>query len=270
MRWMIGGSSCHLLQLLSCFWMLWHCSSFLHGPSARFIINRSYVPVVNSCSFLFQKNEFHRTAQRLMHDTEDFPVALASPYKLGQEVKCKVMRFTPLGAVVVLADEEKKVQNVEKDNLSGGAARLNDHTTALINCKEVQLFEIARKEKPLSVGENLIGYISHIRQQDGKLSVQLRPRTGDRLPVLVKMLEDKLKASPNQYLPVGDKSSPEEIMKIVGISKNDFKRAVGTLYRRRIIEVPCAGEIKLVDVSNKSGWDFDEVDTSENDFKRRK
>lgn len=38
-------------------------------------------------------------------------------------------------------------------------------------------------------------------------------------------------------LSVGDKSSPEEIKKITGMSKNEFKKAVGNLYKQRIIEI---------------------------------
>lgn len=37
------------------------------------------------------------------------------------------------------------------------------------------------------------------------------------------------------FLPLTDKSSPEEIKAKVGMSKNEFKKAVGNLYKQRII-----------------------------------
>ena len=37
------------------------------------------------------------------------------------------------------------------------------------------------------------------------------------------------------FLPLTDKSSPEEIKSKVGMSKNEFKKAVGNLYKQRII-----------------------------------
>lgn len=37
-------------------------------------------------------------------------------------------------------------------------------------------------------------------------------------------------------LPIGDKSDPEEIRNLTGLSKNAFKRAVGKLYRQKLVE----------------------------------
>jgi len=38
-------------------------------------------------------------------------------------------------------------------------------------------------------------------------------------------------------LPINDKSSPEEIKELTRMSKNEFKKAVGNLYKQRIIEI---------------------------------
>ena len=38
-------------------------------------------------------------------------------------------------------------------------------------------------------------------------------------------------------LSVGDKSDPEEIADVVGLSKKNFKDAVGLLYRQNIVDV---------------------------------
>ena len=38
-------------------------------------------------------------------------------------------------------------------------------------------------------------------------------------------------------LSVGDKSDPEEIADVVGLSKKNFKDAVGLLYRQNVVDV---------------------------------
>lgn len=73
-------------------------------------------------------------------------------------------------------------------------------------------------------------------KEDGKLDLSLREKAyvqmdadGEKILALLKEKEGSL--------PLGDKSSPEEIKKILGMSKNEFKRAIGRLYKKRIIEI---------------------------------
>lgn len=44
-----------------------------------------------------------------------------------------------------------------------------------------------------------------------------------------------LKKSAGRKLPIGDKSDPEEIKALVGMSKNEFKKAAGSLYKQRLV-----------------------------------
>lgn len=39
------------------------------------------------------------------------------------------------------------------------------------------------------------------------------------------------------YLALNDKSSPDDIKKMTGMSKNDFKKSVGNLFKKRIIKI---------------------------------
>ena len=39
------------------------------------------------------------------------------------------------------------------------------------------------------------------------------------------------------FSPLGDKSPAEEIYSLFGVSKKVFKKALGDLYRRRLIEI---------------------------------
>ena len=38
-------------------------------------------------------------------------------------------------------------------------------------------------------------------------------------------------------LPIGDKSAPDKIRELTGMSKNEFKRAAGNLYKQRVAEI---------------------------------
>lgn len=40
-----------------------------------------------------------------------------------------------------------------------------------------------------------------------------------------------------RFLPIGDKSTPDEIKEYTGMSKNEFKRSAGNLYKRKMVEI---------------------------------
>lgn len=53
---------------------------------------------------------------------------------------------------------------------------------------------------------------------------------------LLKVLKDN-----GGYLPINDKSDPELIKKLTGMSKNEFKKSVGNLYKQRLIVIEDKG-----------------------------
>lgn len=84
-------------------------------------------------------------------------------------------------------------------------------------------------------GMKLSGYLKRLRE-DGKLDVTLR-RIGqegvaDAREVILKVL-----AANGGTLHLHDKSSPQEIQKILGISKKTFKKAVGGLYKDGLVKL---------------------------------
>jgi len=88
-------------------------------------------------------------------------------------------------------------------------------------------------------GDRLIGYVKKIRE-DGKIDVTLlkggaRDTDADREIVMV-----ALKAH-NGFLPLTDKSSPEEIADLLRLSKKSFKKAIGGLYKDRLVEMAADG-----------------------------
>lgn len=87
----------------------------------------------------------------------------------------------------------------------------------------------------LQTGDKLKGWISKIRE-DQKIDVVLqRPGYRSIEPNADKVYEVLQKN--DGYLPLHDKSKPEAIYDKLEMSKTSFKRAIGKLYKHRIIEI---------------------------------
>lgn len=85
------------------------------------------------------------------------------------------------------------------------------------------------------VGERLTARVASVKA-DGKLELAVRQKA------YLQMGEDeeKLMAVIDSYdglLPFADKASPELIRQETGMSKNEFKRALGGLYKKRRVEI---------------------------------
>lgn len=70
--------------------------------------------------------------------------------------------------------------------------------------------------------------------QDGKLNLSVRQPSYMQIDIDAQIILDKLKNYDEIYL--NDSSSPEEIKKQLGMSKNSFKKALGKLLKNRQIE----------------------------------
>ena len=89
--------------------------------------------------------------------------------------------------------------------------------------------------KPLEIGKSLKGFIKKIRE-DNKIDVALqRPGYRSIEPNAQKIL-DKLKVE-GGFLNVTDKSDPEKIKNELQMSKKSFKKAAGSLYKQRLIDI---------------------------------
>ena len=85
------------------------------------------------------------------------------------------------------------------------------------------------------VGSSLTGYVQRIRE-DGRVDLMLAPSGKAGIDSARQTLLDALIAAGGR-LAVGDRSEPEAIQRALGLSKKAFKRAAGTLYRERRIEI---------------------------------
>ncbi|MNR27133.1 hypothetical protein D3C85_1443890 [compost metagenome] len=65
---------------------------------------------------------------------------------------------------------------------------------------------------------------------DGKIALSLQPIGQDASKSLNSKILDKLRANQG-VLPVSDKSDPQVISDLFGVSKGNFKKAIGALYK---------------------------------------
>ncbi|GHU09167.1 GntR family transcriptional regulator [Alphaproteobacteria bacterium] len=98
--------------------------------------------------------------------------------------------------------------------------------------------------RSLEKGEQLKGYIKEVRDDD-KIDVSLTPLGYRKVEGIAGIVLDSLKAH-GGFLPVHDKSEPEEIYALFRCSKKAFKQAIGSLYKDKIITIEANG-IKLID-----------------------
>ena len=102
--------------------------------------------------------------------------------------------------------------------------------------------------KPLHSGEEVEVRVSNVKE-DGKLDLSLKD--APRLQI-DKDGEKILKAliRSNGSLPLNDDSSPEEITKLLGMSKSSFKKAAGRLMKRNVVIMTKSG-IKMLENDGK-------------------
>lgn len=87
----------------------------------------------------------------------------------------------------------------------------------------------------LQTGDKLTGYVKKTRS-DGKIDITLQ-RPGYRsIEPNVQQILNELELK-DGFLPLHDKSTPEEIQNLLQMSKKSFKKAVGTLYKQRLVEL---------------------------------
>ena len=91
----------------------------------------------------------------------------------------------------------------------------------------------------LHTGDRVKGYIATVRP-DGKIDVTLQPtgrqQTLDFSATLLQYLRDN-----GGTCDLGDKSDAEDIKRRFQVSKKVFKRAVGDLYKQRLIDITPEG-----------------------------
>ena len=105
----------------------------------------------------------------------------------------------------------------------------------IVNNKHRGLVFHNQVHRKLQRGDRISGYIRQVRA-DQKLDIVLEPLGRDKLePAALKVFE--ILTAQGGVLQLHDKSDPELIRQKLDMSKKTFKKAIGTLYRQRKIEI---------------------------------
>jgi len=106
------------------------------------------------------------------------------------------------------------------------------------NAHEGMIFknEVFRK---LIIGQQLKGYIKQIRL-DLKIDLSLQQSGYQAVDGISKAILKKMKDLGGR-IAVTDKSQPEDIYALFGVSKKVFKKAIGGLYKKRLITIDANG-----------------------------
>jgi len=98
--------------------------------------------------------------------------------------------------------------------------------------------------RDLRIGDTLTGYVKLVRP-DNKLDIRLQRTGREAIDDATQTLLDALREA-GGFLPLHDKSPPEQIRRRLSLSKKAFKRALGGLYKARRVELLPDG-VKLLD-----------------------
>ena len=171
------------------------------------------------CPFREQKMKMEKGKRYIVHvhiDHESHRIVASAkveryfdpsfpPYRYGDEVSLLVWQKTDLGFKVIV------------DNRYAGLVYSN------------QIF------REIRTGDRMKGYIEAVRE-DGKIDVMLQPTgwrmTKETADVLLDYLETH-----QGVCRLTDKSPAEDIYQALQVSKKSYKKAVGDLYKRRLITI---------------------------------
>ncbi len=127
------------------------------------------------------------------------------PYNAGDEVEALIWKRTSLGWKTII------------DNKYYGLVFNNEIFTTI------------------STGDRVRAFVKNVRP-DGKIDLALQKQNKHTADETAERLYQAIKDN-GGFLPVDDGTPPEKIYSMFGISKKAFKRAVGKLYKERLITI---------------------------------
>lgn len=104
--------------------------------------------------------------------------------------------------------------------------------------------------KDVRIGKKVRGYIQKIRD-DGKIDLSLTSTGYEKVAGIAETILNQL-ARNNGFLPITAKTSPEELSDRFGVSKKNYKKALGSLYKKRLLSIDPDG-IRLLPSPSAEG-----------------
>ena len=118
----------------------------------------------------------------------------------------------------------------------------------IINARILGLLFEDQTHRAMQVGESVDGFVKRIRP-DGKVDITLYASTPHQVTDLEQRIVRFLRDAGGQSS-LGDKSTPEAIFKQFQVSKKHYKRALGSLYKARLINID-GQHIKLLEPTSQ-------------------
>ena len=169
--------------------------------------------------------------------------------KPGEKILVRVVDNHEMSGVVADADWKKYLKDDQVETLKEGQKvsliamdTSNLGTRVLVDNSYVGLVYKAEVYREPYVGQRMTGYVVKVRE-DGKIDISFKRKGWNSVLDTQDEVYKALKKA-GGFLPLHDKSEPDEIKNTLNISKKLFKKSVGNLMAKGLIELTDEG-IKL-------------------------
>lgn len=158
---------------------------------------------------------------------------IAALYLDKSERLCATMKVYPY--------LQKKSPYQKDDVVTGMVYEISHNFGAFVAVDDKYSALIPKKELygELHVLQQISARVTGVKE-DGKLDLGIRQKAhlqmNEDADKVLSLLREK-----KGFLPLHDKSSPEQIRETIGMSKNEFKRAIGHLYKEHLIMLESDG-----------------------------
>lgn len=121
----------------------------------------------------------------------------------------------------------------ENDKITGTVYRIEPEIGVFVAVEDRYFGLLPNSEcfKKHKVGDTIEGRVMRVRE-DGKLDLSLRELMIQQMDKDAELILKKMKEG---SFDLTDKSSPDDIKRALGMSKKAFKRAMGTLYKNKLV-----------------------------------
>ena len=113
------------------------------------------------------------------------------------------------------------------------SARTKMGFTAVINGTHAGVLYQNEVFQPLKIGQKIGGFVKKVRE-DKKIDLCLQKPGYKAIEALSSEIMDQLQKQ-GGFIAVTDNSPPKIIVNLFGVSKKTFKKAIGNLYKKRLI-----------------------------------
>lgn len=160
-----------------------------------------------------------------MHEGQSYVVRIYLDEASGRiAASSKLDKFLDRAPATYKTGEKVRLLICDKTDL-GYKAIVNERHWGILFYNEVF--------QTLERGQRIDGFIKQVRS-DGKIDLCLHKPGFEKVTHLTDVILNHIKAQ-GGFMPVTDKSPPEEIYRLFGVSKKTYKQAIGALYKKRLI-----------------------------------